>query len=176
MFLLKLDINLPILVRLTPISVWCDNPAQSYSDFVYWTPLVIKVGVKNFQNLRQKFSKIAKTSKIFKIFFTNYEVSSFGIRKSLSKRNLKKKVQKWNTLFFKWYNEKRFSFISMVLQLMTKFTIYFVGNRLVVVAVKDITISAWSLGFDSQAGQTRHSVDIGLPPQRSFFGPVLSGR
>ena len=37
-------------------------------------------------------------------------------------------------------------------------------------------MGAVGLGFDSQAGQIGHSVVIGLPPLRRFFGAVLARR
>ena len=39
--------------------------------------------------------------------------------------------------------------------------------------VKNIDIRAGGLGFDSRAGQIKHSVTNGMPPLRCFFGAVL---
>ena len=41
------------------------------------------------------------------------------------------------------------------------------------VVVRNIAISAGSLGFDFRAGQIGHNVANGTPPLRCFFGAVL---
>ena len=49
-------------------------------------------------------------------------------------------------------------------------------DRPVSSVVKDMTIGAGGLGFDSRVAQIGHSIDGGSPPLRRFFGAVLPRR